>query len=596
MYFFWNFNPKSPAGEFQLQLLVSLHTKLAHLHFVFDFLLQSSDRRTSWASRHDETPTFAEPDRPMENSWDGETESTTWRREFEDRQHTINTLRRERHAERESRNRAYLDLERRLSENDRKNMGTLSATLQAERNSHQQEMNVLQRKHQDLLDEFSRVQQALDESRQRLADVERTNRTRRTPTYDFRAERQAQQREIDDLRREKQVMLDEHERHFQALEEVQRRQRMEVEERHREELKTVREVLRAENLVLQTDIENRQEEIVELRRRRNAEREEHDRSLQALRDAQSRRTSQIEQQHEEEIASLRTTLQRDRARLQELERLRNQPVSQVSRDVHRAASWEIDQQDLELSGTILGVGAWGSVIRGTYRGCQVAVKQLHTAILSENNLSLFRREMEIAARLRHPCLVQFIGGKADTKLEQGCPINTPMIVSELMDTDLRRILPTSPCADDRKRISTDIALALNFLHLTKPNPVLHRDISSANVLLCGSPGKWRGKLADLGSANIAHNCTTKFPGAPPYSAPEAPNPEEHSPKMDVFSFGILLVETYVQPWEMPTPGRRRQRAVCLQSPPLRDIVCRCLQDSPRDRPGVMDIVAVLQKM
>ena len=85
--------------------------------------------------------------------------------------------------------------------------------------------------------------------------------------------------------------------------------------------------------------------------------------------------------------------------------------------------------------------------------------------------------------------------------------------------------------------------ALNYLHLWKPHPILHRDVSSANVLLEQSgSGQWKGKLSDYGSANLLQDVRTVAPGSPAYAAPEAQSPNLHSPKMDVYSFRILFAE------------------------------------------------------
>ena len=51
-------------------------------------------------------------------------------------------------------------------------------------------------------------------------------------------------------------------------------------------------------------------------------------------------------------------------------------------------------------------------------------------------------------------------------------------------------------------ISLDVALALNYLHQKKPEPIIHRDISSANVLLWRQGDQWRGKVSDYGTANF----------------------------------------------------------------------------------------------
>ena len=179
----------------------------------------------------------------------------------------------------------------------------------------------------------------------------------------------------------------------------------------------------------------------------------------------------------------------------------------VSRD------WVLSRDEILITDTCLGVGGWGTVLLGKFRGCKVAVKQIHELILSPHNRRLFEREMNIASRCRHPCLLQFIGATNDE--------GTPLFVTELMESSLRtlleqQLLPTS----DICILSVDIAQALNYLHLSKP-PIIHRDISSANVLLWRQGEQWRGKVSDYGTANFMQQIMTVAPGAMIYSAPEA---------------------------------------------------------------------------
>jgi len=55
------------------------------------------------------------------------------------------------------------------------------------------------------------------------------------------------------------------------------------------------------------------------------------------------------------------------------------------------------------------------------------------------------------------------------------------------------------------QIERDVTLGLNYLYHIKPDPIVQRDISSANVLLEALPyGKWRAKLTDYGSVNVVH--------------------------------------------------------------------------------------------
>ena len=179
----------------------------------------------------------------------------------------------------------------------------------------------------------------------------------------------------------------------------------------------------------------------------------------------------------------------------------------VSRD------WVISRDEILTTDTCLGVGGWGTVLLGKFRGCKVAVKQIHELILSPHNRRLFEREMNIASRCRHPCLLQFIGATNDE--------GTPLFVTELMESSLRTLLERQPLpTSDISILSVDIAQALNYLHLSKP-PIIHRDISSANVLLWRQGEQWRGKVSDYGTANFMQQIMTVAPGAMIYSAPEA---------------------------------------------------------------------------
>ena len=77
----------------------------------------------------------------------------------------------------------------------------------------------------------------------------------------------------------------------------------------------------------------------------------------------------------------------------------------------------------------------------------------------------------------------------------------------------------------------------------RPDPIIHRDISSANILVepIGS-GKWKAKVSDYGSANFLSKVTTMGPGNATYAAPESFNPKLQSPKMDVYSYAYCCLK------------------------------------------------------
>ena len=207
-------------------------------------------------------------------------------------------------------------------------------------------------------------------------------------------------------------------------------------------------------------------------------------------------------------------------------------MSEVRRSGTR--DWILLRKEVTLGRKVLGKGAWGIVNEGMFRGCKVAVKKIHDLILSDLNRRLFEREMNIASRCRHPNLLQFIGATNDD--------GSPLFVTELLDTCLRRLLSERELTPKEVlNLTLDIAKGLNYLHLMKPLPIIHRDISSANVLLWRRGECWRAKLSDYGAANFMRRCMTANKGAIIYSAPEAFTPRQ-SPKVK-FLCGFPIVQS-----------------------------------------------------
>ena len=144
------------------------------------------------------------------------------------------------------------------------------------------------------------------------------------------------------------------------------------------------------------------------------------------------------------------------------------------------------------------------------------MKQIHEAIDIESR-RLFLREIKMASKCRHPCLLLFIGAIIEKE--------RILLVTELMECSLRsKLFPDRGEEklekDDESFISLDVALALHYLHEKKPDPILHNDVSSANVLLWRSATHWRAKLSDYGTANIVRRSNLNYAGAAVYCAPE----------------------------------------------------------------------------
>ncbi len=248
--------------------------------------------------------------------------------------------------------------------------------------------------------------------------------------------------------------------------------------------------------------------------------------------------------------------------------------------------WVVRREDIELTGPEIGRGGWATVSVAKFRGVQVAVKSIHNQIVSRHNEDLFRREMQMAARLRHPNLVQFIGATIRGDM---------MILMELMPTSLRRQIETEDYFTPKlvKTVSVDIVKALNYLHQMKPDPMIHRDVSSANVLLEPlRPSKlWKAKITDYGSVNLVRQLHTENPGNPAYSAPEARTPSRQTTKMDIYSFGVLMLEMLTG--QLLAPENRSSLFRQVHHEHLLRLLQRCLSNRPTDRPSAENIMSEL---
>ena len=251
------------------------------------------------------------------------------------------------------------------------------------------------------------------------------------------------------------------------------------------------------------------------------------------------------------------------------------------------SSWRVQRDEIQvIEGRPLGVGGWGEVRVAMFRGVKVAAKYIHEAIISPHNIDLFVREMNIAACVRHPNLLLFIGASLEK--------NKPVILTELMQANLRSIIPTL-LQDHVISIGTDVACALNYLHLMKPDPIIHRDVSSANVLLdpIGS-GSWKAKVSDYGSANFVSMVTTAGPGNASYAAPESSNPEVQSPKMDVYSYGILLLE--MATGQFPEHKLQATRLKTLLWQEMAVLIRRCICEDPASRIDMKEVLLLMPQL
>ena len=341
-----------------------------------------------------------------------------------------------------------------------------------------------------------------------MEDLEENFQTRLSEMQQGTENSQRQLRELEQRDENSQRQL----REMQQREENTQRQLSEMQQREEKIQRQLRE--------MQQRVENSQMQLVEMQQRdENSQRQL--REMGQREENSQRQLLELEQREETFQSQLVEMQQREETSQRQL-RENRQLLANCQGQVMALRSsreWVIRRNEIQITDKCLGRGGWGSVYEGTYCGCTVAVKQIHDLILSPHNIRLFEREMNIASKCRHPHLLQFIGATNDE--------GNPLFVTELMEKSLRALWEQRQLSETEIAvISLDVACGLNYLHQKKPEPIIHRDVSSANVLLWRQGDQWRGKVSDYGTANFMHQTRTVAPGAMIYSAPEALTPNQ----------------------------------------------------------------------
>lgn len=194
---------------------------------------------------------------------------------------------------------------------------------------------------------------------------------------------------------------------------------------------------------------------------------------------------------------------------------------------------------------ILGRGGFGTVYKGElHDGTQIAVKRMESGVMSEKGLDEFKSEISVLTKVRHRHLVTLLGYCLDG--------NERLLVYEYMPQGtLSRFLfnwkeegmKPLPWAK-RLAIALDVARGVEYLHSLAQQSFIHRDLKPSNILLGDD---MRAKVADFGLVRLAPDgkasVATRLAGTFGYLAPEYAVTGRVSTKIDVFSFGVILMET-----------------------------------------------------
>ena len=191
-------------------------------------------------------------------------------------------------------------------------------------------------------------------------------------------------------------------------------------------------------------------------------------------------------------------------------------------------------EELQLATNDFNPSCWiqGSVYRGTINGGLAAIKKMHGDVSKEINL---------LQKINHSNLICLSGvcfNEDHWYLVYEYAANGPL--SDWIYNDGNFLNWTQ-----RIQIALDVASGLNYIHSFTTPSYVHKDIKSSNILL---DNDFRAKIANFGLARSAEqqeghfSLTNHIVGTVGYMAPEYLENGLVSTKLDVYAFGVLLLE------------------------------------------------------
>ena len=240
-----------------------------------------------------------------------------------------------------------------------------------------------------------------------------------------------------------------------------------------------------------------------------------------------------------------------------------------------------------------------------YCGKQYIAKKEH----SQNNFSkkLMKHEWKLLAHLNHPHITEQLAMFDKSK-------STLVLLMEQMWMSLSEFLTNKHSHHDKISILRDAACGLLYIH---EKDIVHCDLTADSILLTEN---LTAKLADFGRATRRQQIFLKYlPENLDHMPPELIEPYSKaslSTKVDVFSFGCVIIHTFIE--ECPIPdfdklvetsevGRYKKhseverRSICLKkfknncnSTKLHNVVSKCLQDNPDCRPTAATLLSLLK--
>ncbi|KAL5563793.1 hypothetical protein UlMin_033540 [Ulmus minor] len=246
----------------------------------------------------------------------------------------------------------------------------------------------------------------------------------------------------------------------------------------------------------------------------------------------------------------------------------------------------------------IGTGGYGSVYRARLpNGKVVALKKLHS---SEAEISSFKdnftNEVKILTEIRHRNIVKLYGFCLHNKcmffiyeyMEKGSLFQVLSSNVEALELDWSK----------RVNIIKDTAHALAYMHHDCTQPIVHRDVTTTNILLNSAN---EACVSDFGTARLLDpdsSNITALAGTYGYLAPELAYTMTVTEKCDVYSFGVVTLETLMgrHPGELlsfllASSSKSSSSKLSAQNMLLSEVLDQRLPP-PRNRVNTHDVVLV----
>ncbi|XP_042391076.1 integrin-linked protein kinase 1-like isoform X1 [Zingiber officinale] len=246
-----------------------------------------------------------------------------------------------------------------------------------------------------------------------------------------------------------------------------------------------------------------------------------------------------------------------------------------------------------------------------WNGTKVTVKMLEQDACSDaETINGFKNELTLMLKARHPNLIQFVGA-----VTQNIPM---MIVSEYLPKgDFGSYLRKKGRLKIIKalRFALDIARGINYLHECKPDPIIHCNLTSTNIL---QDDGGQLKVAGFGLIKMLKVTPDRYKLTNPmthidsqYIAPELYNNETFDRSVDAFSFSFILFEMIegIPAFHSKAP-KEVAKMICVDNyrpSPLKiksktnlsdlfELIEECWDVQPAIRPKFSEIILRLEKM